>query len=965
MMTKSFSLHMAVLLALVFGLAACSTKDPSDVINDNKPESPVNPTTPVTPSGDNNTVMVTPDGAVVNHGDISINFPAGTFNNDVKVTITDVKQGEVNHDYEASQFYKLTIPATTAKKLTISLKSDKLGDDVNFVMYSPGFATSAHKATEIESYPETTYDKGEYKMTIPPINNGEDPENATLTIGLGHIPTLNDTGANTTRGLGNANWALESGEVDGVKWCIYIGWKAWWAYDRATLNKMKAFAPKLNAVIKEAVHQIRLLGFDLEKEPDPMTNALMPRTIPFYFSKTENWGEHEQDWLNNNFWSCLNIGIPKILEANGEMTSELKQTVIHETLHYFQSDYDPRFFSFFKNGDNDYVTLQEMGSVWIEKFMNNGQLSADFQIKDCGIGATKNTKFRLGLSKANGDIPQIFTGEKPFADYGYSLGPLLYYLTTYGKTHGIGDKNVIELFQKCYSVETLVNSYTILEFLNSWTKDHNWPFFDGGNNIDDYYLKMFKGELIKGLSFYTLRHSSTLPMLKFISEFSTKTVPTGKIYPYGCEVTDGLITGFKDIDLSDKELVIKQEAPDVQTYLLLANSSDQTKVTSIKQHAKVAMTISEDNSDSIVISGKELEQLRGSNGEFDTGFFLLTTRTSCYTSFTGSIPSKLTVALRKATGNPTVTPVSLYFSAEGGTQKVRINTAGYERFGASVRSEGSGWCGVRAYVDNGCFVDISTQPNTSTEQRECIVDCYVTNYKNPTDAQKVKVPVRVVQDGKAEEVSGGGSDIIVTKMHAHAYCMMVQINLKEKAVGGNSVIEPPRLLILDENEVSFTQDGSTLHLSATINQSDQTQTFSCDIVDVTGTCESSRAVNARYTKTINNSSTTGSETIVFGEIPYNYGWFDSDGEAHLDYKCTGASGLKVSSFSKSLTSKNYIGEGSQTTTYQYVEDAENLVEIDFFFDYVKTDESTTRSRSQLQSIPWNKTTEAVVKLIER
>ena len=73
----------------------------------------------------------------------------------------------------------------------------------------------------------------------------------------------------------------------------------------------------------------------------------------------------------------------------------------------------------------------------------------------------------------------------------------------------------------------------------------------------------------------------------------------------------------------------------------------------------------------------------------------------------------------------------------------------------------------------------------------------------------------------------------------------------------------------------------------------------------------------------------------------------------------------MSSFSKSLTSKNYIGEGSQTTTYQYVEDAENLVEIDFFFDYVKTDESTTRSRSQLQSIPWNKTTEAVVKLIER
>lgn len=927
-------LHILATLACAFCFAACTPEDIIDIFTDDDQETPA---TPSDPTDDKNTVTVTSNGALVTHGDISINFPKGTFTNDSKVTVTEEKKGAHGGKYEASTFYKVTMPATANKNLTVRVKSDNLGDDVNYVMLSTGYAPSLQKEVPIECYPETTYSNGEYVATIPPTADIDDPGSLSFTIGLGHIPTLNNSEVKSTRGLSNLNWALESGEVDGVKWDIYMGWEAWALYNSGTLGQMKSFAPELNKCIKEAVHEIYQLGFRLNGD----------HSIPFYFSKTENWGEHVQHWANNNLWSCLYISIPKILEANCNMTKELKMTVIHETLHYFQSDYDPRYFSILKQGDNDHLALAEMGSVWIEKFTNGGQLSASFQLEPNGVGTTMDpvNKYRLGLSRNKGDISKLFPTDKAYAEYGYSLGPLLHYLTTYGGSYGITDKSVSEIYNKWGKLDNLLKGYTTLDLLNDWTQSHNWNFFDGGNSIDDYYLKLWKGEIVKGLSFVTDRAA----FINFNNEMGTKKLPKGSVWPYGCEGITGTIKGFNGVSMKDKELVVRQDASDLQTYLLLANSAEKSKVTRITQFPQKAIVISENYIDSIVVSGEELEKYRTSDGTMDMGFFLLTTRQANYPSITGSKPSNVVVELRKAKGTtPSVAPTSLSFSAEGEIKTVKVEPAGYKYYGATVRNEGKGWCSVN--VPGGCIVQISTQPNTSLEARECIVDCWVTNDPNYLTAEdKVKMPVKIVQDGATPP--GGESDIIVTGMHESAYAMMVTIKVKEQMVGDDDIIDLDRVFILDEEEITFNQNGSTLHLSTNENG----KTFSCDILNLTGDCSNTKAVNAKYTKSYDRGNgEKGSETITFGEIPLHYSYFPSyDSYGTLIYRLYEADGLKITSYTNTQISKNYIGEGFTTYTYKYVPDPDNMIEIDFNFDYQPNDAGYAPRYVPLSTtLPW-------------
>ena len=92
-------------------------------------------------------------------------------------------------------------------------------------------------------------------------------------------------------------------------------------------------------------------------------------------------------------------------------------------------------------------------------------------------------------------------------------------------------------------------------------------------------------------------------------------------------------------------------------------------------------------------------------------------------------------------------PKSLKFTASGGSEKISFKFGEFTRFGATVRKEGHGWCGVAAA--NGKLT-ITVQPNESKDSRECIVDAYVTNSQNPTDDEKLLMPITVYQEGAKE-----------------------------------------------------------------------------------------------------------------------------------------------------------------------------------------------------------------------
>lgn len=746
-------LMIAVMMMSMLMTTACSDSN-------GEVEKPTDLPKPETPVSDGDWQVVPTTGGKIVKDDFTIEFPNGTFKKDTKIAVVEMKKGEVGHEYEASKFYKVVMPATTNKAITIRMKSDKRDNDINFVIYSPGYAISAQKEVEIESYPETSYTNGVYTATIPICDNGETDETLGFTVGLGHIPTLDNANARSTRSLTNLNWALASGKVDGVEWNLYISWKAWYNYDRATLNKLKVFGDTLSTCINDAIKQIRKLGFKLNGNHD----------IPYYFGTTEKWGEFSQDWMNNNLWSSIYLSVPKIRDANYALTTDLKQTVIHETLHYFHSDYDPRYLSILKRGDSEYVALSEMGAVWVEKFMNNGQLNAEFQ-RESGIASAK--EFRLGLSKAESDVKELFTS---YSEYGYSLGPLLYYMTTRKADLAITDSNVVEIYDRWN------NSDYIIDMLDFWALLHYWDLFHG-NKIDDYYLKLWKGELIKDYSFLTSGGS-----YKTINNTGRVGTEPGKVFPYGCEGLKGLIRGFKDITMTDKELVIKQEAANVQTYLLLAEATTARNIT---QYPKVAIG----KGDSIVISGEELEKLRKKDGEFYTSFFVLTTRKSSKTTDTGSIPTQTTIELRNV--NITVTPNELTFLMGGGTKSVTVDKKKFKYVGFDKTPS---W--LTAKLGTNDTIKFTAEINKTGQERTDTVNCYVTNADNPTDKDKIYLPVKIIQKADAPsadpdsltfDAAGGTQSVKITTQGFKRYgCIINDADKswlsRQITSGGNSEV---------------------------------------------------------------------------------------------------------------------------------------------------------------------------------
>lgn len=123
----------------------------------------------------------------------------------------------------------------------------------------------------------------------------------------------------------------------------------------------------------------------------------------------------------------------------------------------------------------------------------------------------------------------------------------------------------------------------------------------------------------------------------------------GEVYPYGSE---GLAikmekNSFKDSLLNDQEMVIKQEAEGLKTYLFYNNGSSNVIL-----YPKAVV-----KGDSICVSGAELETLRKKNS-LGTTFFLLTVRTNSTLTDKGSIPSKESVELREVSTNMKMTDVT-------------------------------------------------------------------------------------------------------------------------------------------------------------------------------------------------------------------------------------------------------------------------------------------------------------------
>jgi hypothetical protein len=653
MMRKTNLWTLLMALVMLFSMAACGEKG-DDVTNE--AEGPKPPTT----VDDNDWQTVASSGGTIEKDSISITFPSGTFSGDTKVAISNVSKGKIYGDLEVSPFYQITMPITTKKATTIKIKSQKLDDDVSFIFHSTSFSRHGGTYSDSDIILESSYSNGEYSVTLPVFDNDDETNTSYFAIGLARTITSDD--------ITRSSKPVEKGTVNGVKWELYIdpSAKAYNFYNEV-VNVREL--PKIRKYIEDAITKITDLGFKL---------AYSDRVIYYYIrSKDESWGEFKQSFWADSY-SYIDISVEHLFYAKQDKDEfSMPCTVLHETFHYFQSNYDPRSAKDKAGGypagaavDNENI-IYEMGAIWIEQYANNGQLNANylkeivfkkaFYQGDKSDGKGDKLGFGLELERWGGGSAG-WQNKNVIASnqqQGYTMGPLIYYITTMMKDYGFRNKSILELYE-LFNKNWKSGTHNTYYILNDWLTmpTHNAGYLLENSNFDDYWLELWQGKLVKDFSLTSIFSNNN----NFkIEDKNGKYVFGDDLYQFGCGVRKVALTGFKDTPLDDKELVIKQENTSVHSYVVIASKKSNYKTFLPVTKGGEIRCINQ--GDSIVIKGSTLETLREDDGTIQTHFYIISTNWFNTLHNTAIYPYKVSIELRdKEEDVNNVTPFRTNFS---------------------------------------------------------------------------------------------------------------------------------------------------------------------------------------------------------------------------------------------------------------------------------------------------------------
>lgn len=563
----------ALLLSTTF--VACGESSSGDDTKDpTKPEVPINP-------DDYMTVPAT--GGTIEKGDITIEFPSGTFASDTKVAVTEVGKGNILGADEASAFYQVTMPVSTKQSVTVKLKCDKQENDIYVVTQVP--TIGKHLLDVVTYMPvscETTYKNGEYIATLPASQNTGASEEISISIGLGHRAVFCNSAS--LNGARTATRAIE-GETEGnISW--YFDTSR--AFEAQYATQLATSVDRINSFIHEAIKKIDKLGFKL----------LIPkRRIPItLFKKTketsELWGQFNQHYSNDTkSWFAIREDMLTDLNANQK---DVKATIFHELLHYFQADYDQRIpFQKYRDCKGDDLLMYEAGGMWIEKFVY-------------GYVPITNNRMKYFIKGLNDieatyaeaeDLPNLGKGKFDMGyarqSHGYAMGSLWEYLA-----QELGDNKIICIYDEwANNVQGLgFKNQSTFETLKKFARNQGSYLFSGG--YESFVHQCATGDIIPGFGIGNFEDE-----LKRLTKDETSLEFEGISYGYGADVKRLWIAWNSAESLEGKEIVIKQETDNMDTYLY--NNDDPSKLIREKSIT---------TKDSLVISGAELEKTRNQDG---------------------------------------------------------------------------------------------------------------------------------------------------------------------------------------------------------------------------------------------------------------------------------------------------------------------------------------------------------------
>lgn len=476
-------------------------------------------------SGEMEYTTVSTSGGEVSAEDMTISFPANTFDSDTSVGMVKAESGSIRGDDEVSPFYTIELPVDTKQNIKVSIKADE-SDDIQMIAHAPSVSLDGNmKQSESDVVLEATYSNGAYVAEIPAFDNSGESGSANVSFGL--VKKGNSTNNARTRGT--------RGTTNDPSITFYLDWSRKYDWSLEAQETIEDAAT-------DAINTILSLGFKV-------TGA---RNIPIVIkalSEEGAYGYFMQSAISEK-WSTIEIN-SKMLNGNKD---ELRQTVFHEMLHYFQSAYDPRCcFSKYRFVYRDLLMLSEAGGVWIEKLAGSGYSNIMKQNAD-------------GVMRSFDPVKEIYKGTpnegREYQAHGYGLGIVLEYLS-----QEKGDNSIVCLYQAQKD-----GAATTKECFQKFNELAGFDFF---YNYDDFAIRVLTGEVIDGFGFANVRESSHLTL----ADDKIQTV-SGKAYPYGTKVKQIRIDkGYKDSkgssSMKDKALIVEEKKQYVNTYVYLQNKDNK------------------------------------------------------------------------------------------------------------------------------------------------------------------------------------------------------------------------------------------------------------------------------------------------------------------------------------------------------------------------------------------------------
>ncbi len=664
------------------------------------------------------TFIVQESGGKIEYGDITIDFPSGTFKGDAKAVVGEAEKGSVDGACELSKCYNLELNADAYKDFKVAIKMAKASNDdqVKMMVVTPGWSISLNEDGKTHNLFDVQYSDGAYVANIDAFGLPEGNNNVKVSFGLtSYTPENSYTRTRIETPKGFTVHPMNSNND------IYIQIK----YD----------------YIPAALSYIKALGF--EKEEGIIEYYIEPLSSNqargvYFGSRMAALGETGKPWR----YGTISINKNKVDKMEyADEPDLLQKALIHETFHLYQQ----RYGGLNSNSHNTGTILDEATAIWIERFVGGSRkidLSDSPGKQNCYMFLSSLNPEHKDLT-GNGVTSGATWGDR-YQNVGYGMSTLIEYLS-----QKLGDGVVKSMYLEKKGNSSPNNTIGIVEKIAKGGKDGKGK--DGINIFtQDEYFKFVEalgtGKVYPGEFDFDMLFNEAGRIEKYMNGTTYGTIKQTMTsndpitfhniaYEYGALIEKLTVDGMRFTDringLDKKDCIVSQKKSGVKTWVFGTENNSIVLIGSAWYE------------NPITIPHKFFPKINPNNEEsaYKTVDFYLVTIPDDFTKEAESenyVSFYQDVRLSISPNDP------LEFEAEGGTKTLTVKT-NQPSFTYEKDKDWPDWLKVEINKDD-FTMEVTAAPNTSSTERKYTITVYALDAKG----NKVGLPeeVEVTQKGE-------------------------------------------------------------------------------------------------------------------------------------------------------------------------------------------------------------------------